>query len=132
MCPCCSGRFYKECCQILHNGKPAPNALALMRSRYAAYANHLPLYIIQTTHPQNPQFQIDKIRWTQQILSFCQQTVFKKLEILDFDDGNSEATVTFIAYLTQKNMNASFQEKSLFKKIKNKWLYHSGIISKPY
>ncbi|WP_232086083.1 YchJ family metal-binding protein [Candidatus Protochlamydia amoebophila] len=101
-----------------------------MRSRYAAYANHLADYIIQTTHPQLPHFRIDKHLWAKEILLFCHHTKFRKLEILDFLDEKEEATVTFIAHLQQKGLDASFQEKSCFKKIKEKWLYYSGFISR--
>src|SRR5437867_3549203 len=37
-CPCHSGKKYSECCEPYHQGLPAPTPLALMRSRYAAYA----------------------------------------------------------------------------------------------
>lgn len=36
-CPCGRGRPYAQCCGPLHAGAPAPDAEALMRSRYAAY-----------------------------------------------------------------------------------------------
>ena len=36
-CPCCSALPYRDCCLPPHLGRPAADALALMRSRYAAY-----------------------------------------------------------------------------------------------
>jgi SEC-C motif-containing protein len=36
-CPCDSGLAYATCCGPLHAGAPAPDAKALMRSRYSAY-----------------------------------------------------------------------------------------------
>ena len=36
-CPCQSGLAYAACCGPLHAGTPAGSAVALMRSRYAAY-----------------------------------------------------------------------------------------------
>jgi len=53
-CLCCSGKEYAACCQPLHEGALPADALALMRSRYNAYALQLPRYILQTTHPDNP------------------------------------------------------------------------------
>lgn len=62
-------------------------------------------------------------------MSFCQNTNFQRLEVLDFTGNAQTATVTFIAYLEQKGKNASFKEKSLFEKKDNKWLYRSAIFN---
>lgn len=50
-CPCESGQAYSHCCQPYHQGQAAPNALALMRSRYSAYAMGLERYLLDTWHP---------------------------------------------------------------------------------
>lgn len=128
-CPCCSGDAYSKCCKPYHSGKLPESALQLMRSRYSAYALCLPDYIVRTTHPDNPQFLSNTALWLEQIAEFCQQTQFKKLEILDFQESGSAATVTFIAHLAQNQKDASFKEKSHFEKIKGKWLYRSGQVS---
>src|SRR5687768_7898557 len=49
-CPCDSGLGYGECCGPLHAGAPAPTALALMRSRYSAYAGGDADYLRATWH----------------------------------------------------------------------------------
>jgi len=54
------------------------------------------------------------------------------LEILEFQDGSSFATVTFVAHLLQDKKDVSFTEKSYFEKVKGKWLYHSGQVSQGY
>jgi len=97
-----------------------------MRSRYVAFALNLAKYIIHTTHPQNPDFITDITSWVQGIESFSKNTEFKKLDILEFIDGKSEAYVTFKATLFSNGKDCSFTEKSKFYKIDNKWLYHSG------
>jgi SEC-C motif-containing protein len=94
-----------------------------MRSRYSAYAYHLANYIIATTHPENPRFS----RNQQEILQFCQSTQFKGLQILDFQEKEEVATVTFAAYLLQNSKDASFCEKSLFCKVKGRWLYRDAL-----
>ena len=56
ICPC--GRLgadrrplpYSECCGRWHAGAPAPDAEALMRSRYSAYALNLTDYLLATWH----------------------------------------------------------------------------------
>lgn len=128
-CPCRSGKGYEECCKPFHLGKNPDTALQLMRSRYAAYALCMPDYIIHTTHPKNPQFCHDKEDWAGKISAFSVQTEFKDLEILEFQEEGSFATVTFIAYLVQNEQDASFKEKSYFEKVKGRWLYRRGQVS---
>lgn len=128
LCPCGTGKSYADCCQPWHEGGWAANALLLMRSRYSAYARHLPDYIMRTTHPDNPNYQQDKTKWREEILLFCQNTRFNKLEILEFINGSQEAYVTFIAHLEQNNREVKLCEKSQFKLLDNHWLYSNFII----
>ena len=97
-----------------------------MRSRYSAFALNLSKYITQTTHPENPDFTTDITNWLQGIEHFCLNTEFRKLQILEFIDGENEAYVTFKATLFNKAEDCSFTEKSKFFKVDEKWLYHSG------
>lgn len=123
-CPCGSQHPYKQCCYPLHIGQiPAPTALALMRSRYSAYALGLSDYIIRTTHPENPQFQINTAKWRQEIDFFSKHTQFLKLEVLDFNESEPLAYVLFRAHLIQNGQDASFTEKSFFRKKEGQWLY---------
>jgi SEC-C motif domain protein len=126
LCPCCSGADYTKCCGPLHEGSEAANALILMRSRYSAYALQKAAYIIKTTHPKNKNFTLDFKKWEAQILLFCKTTQFTGLEIVDFQDGVSQASVSFIARLTQGERDASFKECSLFEKLDGRWLYKDG------
>ena len=121
MCPCHSKNLYAECCQSYHEGMVAENALKLMRSRYSAYALSLADYIMQTTYhiPSSKE-------WREDILKFSQNTNFKDLTILEFIDGEKEATVTFRAKLFQNGKDVSFTEKSLFIKENDHWLYEKA------
>ena len=130
-CPCGSGKTYQLCCQPFHLGQLPETALQLMRSRYSAYALNLPAYIISTTHPDNPHFDADTAMWTKNISSFCLNTSFDKLGILDHQPMGNTATVTFTAHLTQNKKNASFTERSYFVKVNGKWLYHNGQFIQP-
>ena len=103
-----------------------------MRSRYAAYAKHLPDYIIETTHPQNQGFMNDRAKWVQSILQFSKHTQFVGLDILNFSQQGEEGYVTFIAHLLQNGQDVSFEEKSHFQKINDRWLYLEGIYLNPY
>lgn len=127
-CPCGSGSFYPSCCELLHQGKPASNALCLMKSRYTAYAVKDIGYIIRTTHAKNPQFMTDFALWQSNIESFMDQTTFHRLEILEFINGTKESQVTFKAYLIQNNLPLILHEKSFFIVEGNRWLYLKGEI----
>lgn len=97
-----------------------------MKSRYSAFAFKDSKYIIKTTHPQNQDYTDDLQSWNNSILDFCKTCDFSKLEIIEFQDGAEEASVTFRATIFCNNKNHSFSEKSKFLKVDNRWLYHSG------
>jgi len=53
-CPCGRPAAYAQCCGRFHAGPlqgQAPDAEALMRSRYSAYVRELADYLLQTWHP---------------------------------------------------------------------------------
>lgn len=125
-CPCSSGDPYSECCQLFHKGKIPENALQLMRSRYSAYSLNLPDYIIQTTHPGSPEYTEDYAGWRKKISAFSLNSKFNQLEVLDFHENGPVASVTFVAHITQGKQDMTFTEKSMFEKIRGKWLYRAG------
>lgn len=49
-CPCGSGQAYDRCCARWHAGEAAPDAEALMRSRYSAYVSGNAGYLLATWH----------------------------------------------------------------------------------
>lgn len=126
-CPCSSGQEYCACCQQLHRGAAPEHALALMRSRYSAYALHLASYIVDTTHAENSYFRTDRQAWLNEIDQFCRHTKFIKLEIVEFTDGDVEAYVTFRAHLEQNKVKSVMVEKSIFRKELGRWLYYGHV-----
>jgi len=125
-CPCHSRKRYRRCCEPLHQGRPAPTPLALMRSRFAAYALGDVDYIMATTHPDGPHYQADARAWAESLAAFSAGTRFKGLRILEHIDGEEEGWVTFRAELTQSGQDASFTERSLFGKADGRWAYRDG------
>ena len=123
-CPCGSGKKYKKCCRIYHQGALAPDALTLMKSRYSAYALGVTGYIVATTHPQCPEYNDDTARWKVEIAAFSRHTTFHKLEILGYDTEANEAYVHFIAHLS----SGKLEEKSRFVREGGRWLYRDGDI----
>lgn len=129
LCPCNSGKKYKKCCKLIHDGiSEAQNALELMISRYSAYATHRCDYIIQTTHKTNAQFMHNINTWFDEIEEFSHNTIFVGLKILDYSEINEEAYVTFQAKLQQNGNNFSLTEQSRFIKENEKWYYQHAEI----
>lgn len=124
-CPCGSGESYGACCRVCHQGQ-AKTALALMRSRYCAYALGLVDYILRTTHPKNQEAAKPLEERKKEIEQFCKMTIFKGLKILDTQEGEARGTVTFTAFLSQAGKDFTFTEKSTFEKVHGNWLYLSG------
>lgn len=130
-CPCGSLIPYENCCKNYHSGKAKVNsALELLRSRYSAYALNHSDYIIHTTHPDNPAFDKDKQRWKRSIGDFSRTSDFQQLEVLEVNEQDEEAFITFIAYIYQNGKDCSFKEKSYFRKEKGDWLYVSGEVQR--
>lgn len=122
-CACHSGIDYEECCHLYHHGDPAPSPLALMRSRYSAYALKKIDYIMETTYPPvqkgTPMFDT----WRQGIIEFSEKTVFKGLDILEEEKGKGWGFVTFRAKLSRDGKDVSFVERSRFEKKEGRWFY---------
>ena len=128
-CPCDSKKPYQKCCRSYHMGEPAATALALMRSRYAAYALGLCDYIMLTTHRDNHAYMEDKVAWKSDLDRFCRSVSFDGLTIVQFEDGEETATVTFRAHLRADGKDVGFSEKSGFAKVDGRWLYKDGVVS---
>ncbi len=121
-CPCHSGKAYADCCESFHRGFAPPSALALMRSRYSAYALGLVDYILTTSQTAQKS---DK----REIEAFCAARRFADLEILNVQEGENKATVKFKAVLFQGSRDASFIETSQFIKSGDRWMYVSGCVN---
>lgn len=129
-CPCRSGKLYAACCQKYHQGLVPENALALMRSRYSAYALGIANYLIETTHPESPYYVADKKQWLQQKLAFSKQVSFDGLEILETQPGEEESYVSFVAHFSKEGVDLTFSERSRFAKVGHVWKYLDGKIGK--
>lgn len=94
-----------------------------MRSRYMAYASGVASYIIQTTHPDGPQFQTHSDRWMAEINAFCQAHQFLGLTIHDHSMEDTVGTVHFTATLERDGTSAHLEENSIFYRVHDRWLY---------
>ena len=118
-CFCGSAISFQDCCQKYIDGsQKAPTALALMKSRFSAYATHQANYLWNTTHISQRKFYSKA-----DILNWATANEWQKLEIISF----TETTVEFKAYFLDKNKIAQIHhEFSTFKKENDSWFYVDG------
>ena len=128
-CPCRSGRPYKACCGPYHRGeREAPDAEALMRSRFAAFAKKEAEYLWRTLHPDHEDRRRDKAEVMRSIRATASELRYAGLAILDRrgPDEDGIAQVLFLARLFQGSSERSFVELSDFAHDGEGWRYLRG------
>ncbi|MFL9610582.1 YchJ family protein [Methylobacillus sp. Pita2] len=119
-CPCESGTAYKRCCRRWHQGEPAPDAEALMRSRYTAYALGLNDYLLHTWHPSTRPGSL-------QDEAGAQPPKWLGLKIVQHEaTGGDRAIVEFIARYKVNGKAEKLHENSRFVREHGQWLYVDG------
>ncbi|MBL0730719.1 YchJ family protein [Piscinibacter sp. HJYY11] len=123
-CDCGAARAYADCCGRFHSGPmhlQAPDAEALMRSRYSAYVRDLIDYLLATWHPRTRPASIEPnppgLRWL--------GLDVKKHQLQDAD----HATVEFVARSKLGGRAHRLQEKSRFVREDGRWFYVDGDLS---
>jgi SEC-C motif-containing protein len=121
-CPCGSRLAYERCCQRWHGGEAAPDAEALMRSRYAAYVLQLEDYLLATWHPGTRPAELSpgalKRRWL-------------GLKVLRHEAPLPDsAIVEFIASYKASGRAHEVRETSRFVREDGRWLYVDGAIAR--
>ena len=119
-CPCGSALPYAGCCVRYHAGPlhlGAPDAEALMRSRYCAYVLGLEPYLLATWHPDTRPERIDLdpgLRWL-------------GLEVRRHDRQDTDhATVEFVARSKLGGRAHRLHENSRFARENGRWYYVDG------
>ncbi|MGF3052795.1 YchJ family protein [Microbacterium sp. YY-03] len=117
-CPCDTGLPYAECCEPFHLGNAFPaTPLALMRSRYSAFARRLDAYLIATWHPGTIPGDVvtdAATRWT-------------GLEIIDAPTpAPRRGVVEFIAHYREGGHDGELHERSRFVFQSDRWWYLDG------
>jgi len=118
-CPCGAGRRYADCCGRWHAAPGgAPDAEALMRSRYVAYVLGLADYVLATWAPETRPAQIDPdppgLKWL--------GLDVKRSAQQDAD----HATVEFVARSKLGGRAHRLHELSRFERRGGRWLYLDG------
>ncbi|MBY0575717.1 MAG: hypothetical protein K2P67_03865 [Gallionellaceae bacterium] len=116
-CPC-GGADYSVCCGRYHGGLPAPDAEALMRSRYSAYVLGLESYLLATWHPDTRPAELDlaadKMKWIGLDIKNCTA------------ESADQATVEFVARYKIAGRAHRLHEISRFVCVEGQWFYVDG------
>jgi len=121
LCPCGSTRPYTACCGRWHAGPErlqAPDAEALMRSRYSAFVMGLDDYLRDTHHPSTRPADLPEldaaVRWL-------------GLEVRRHVQADAEhATVEFVARSKLAGRALRLHETSRFVREGGRWYYVDG------
>lgn len=134
-CPCHSGLAYEACCAPFHRGeREAPDPVALMRSRYAAFALGEAEYLWRTLHADHPDRAEPQERVLRSLREQRNRVHYVSLAILDERRHGKEGEVLFHAGLTERGQRGqpgedrSFVELSDFAHDGVGWRYESGIL----
>jgi SEC-C motif domain protein len=124
-CPCQSGQSFEACCGPILAGTPAPTALALMRSRYAAYAGGDVAYLARTLAPEH-RAGFDAA----DVSAGMHETKWLWPEILDTENcgaDDSTGIVEFVARFQTRGLARALHERSRFRRDeKDGWVYVDG------
>ena len=121
ICFCQSDKSYQDCCGLYHEGAVAPNAAALMRSRYSAYVLGKAAYIHRSWSAQT--------RPTKQALKKAEPLHWLGLEIVRTEAGEAlddAGLVEFIATYRDGEQVARLHEVSRFIRENGRWVYVAG------
>jgi len=130
-CPCTSGAPYATCCAPYHRGDEPPDAAALMRSRFAAFARGDGAYLWRTLHPQHPLRARPEAEVVNELSRARQRLRYQRLTVHDADADGDRARVLFTAHVFEKGRDRSFTELSDFERAEGGWRYRDGLASAP-
>lgn len=128
-CPCGSGLRLHLCCgPYLRGDREPPDAEALMRSRFSAFALREVDHLWRTLHPTHPDRQRDEKTVRAEIADAARTHRYQRLTILDRRLGSHDeaSQVLFHARIFQAGRDVSFVEASTFLHDGTGWRYLSG------
>lgn len=120
-CRCDTGAVYAACCGPLHRGeRSAATAVALMRSRFTAFALGEVGYLLATWHPDTRPADLD----------LDDAVTWRRLQIVDTEAGGTDdptGVVQFRAQYVRDGSRHILHERSRFARGSDgRWLYVDG------
>jgi len=148
-CPCGGGKdglTYSTCCKPYHDGDAYPtDPVTLMRSRFSAYAKGKGLYVVKTTHSDNPimkegsKTKEGKVVSTlaRDVEATCKKVRFYDLEIVRDKAGKKKEEEHYVGFkykcrvVGQQGFNElpeeNHAELSTFRKEEGLWKFVDGL-----
>lgn len=121
LCPCGTGRPYADCCGPVHDGaRPAETAEALMRSRYAAFAQANGAYLEATRTGER------RFGEAAQVSAWAKRVAWLGLTVKETRQGGSsdaEGWVRFVARSLDDGTLVELEEDSHFVRVDGAWRY---------
>lgn len=122
LCPCGSGAPAEACCARWSREKPAPDAEALMRSRYCAYVATDAAWLLATWHASTRPAALN--------LADGAKTQWLGLQVLRYEQHAADrASVEFIARYKLGGRAQRLHEISRFVFEDGRWFYVDGSFS---
>ncbi|WP_040518362.1 YchJ family protein [Gordonia neofelifaecis] len=123
-CPCGSGEVLSACCGRYltgsGEGRRAPTAESLMRSRFTAFALGDEAHLLATWHPDTRPVQCPPdpdVRWLHLRID----------EVVDGSPFHTTGTVAFTAVFRDSDGRGEMHERSRFERIDGAWFYLDGV-----
>jgi SEC-C motif domain protein len=143
-CPCGSGSLYADCCRPYHQGSQFPQEpLRVLQSRYSAFYYRIPMYILQTSHPECNDYSEDRMAWLKDLnkagmFDGYNFVALEPGETVMSADKDDEAFIEFRVRLKDKNpLNRKstddeivIRERSRFLRDEQGWKYAGGDVSR--
>jgi SEC-C motif-containing protein len=126
-CPCGSSITLDACCGLYIDGKPAPTALSLMKSRYSAFVLVKGEYL-KSTLSEHQKADFDSEEFEQQAAG----TKWMGLEIRNCVNGgvkDETGTVEFVAKYKEKGQHVVHHELAKFTREDGKWVFNDCVIN---
>lgn len=124
LCPCGSQKQLAECCGPIIEGAPAPNAEALLRSRYTAFVTRQ-LDHVERTHA--PEIREDFNRAEAERMA--EECEWKGLDIRSVSENGDNAEIEFVIRFRRDKQDMIQLERSSFRRDDGHWLYVNGEIN---
>ena len=123
-CPCGSGKQFGACCALYINGASAPDAQALMRSRYTAYVVGA-LDHVAATHAPEVRDDFNRAE-AERLARICE---FQELDIRNVVENGDTAQIDFVIRFRRDNKDMMQVELAEFRRESGRWLYAGGKLS---